>query len=91
MKNYFLFIVFFILFTSKSFSEDYKFTKITNLNEPWGSSFINNDQIIITEKGGKIKIINITSKAISEVDHNINFLNIGQGGLLDILYKDIFL
>ncbi len=91
MKNYFLFIVFFILFTSKSFSEDYKFTKITNLNEPWGSSFINNDQIIITEKGGKIKIINITSKAISEVDHNINFLNIGQGGLLDILYKDNFL
>ena len=91
MKNYFLFIVFFILFTSKSFSEDYKFTKITNLNEPWGSSFINNDQIIITEKGGKIKIINITSKAISEIDHNINFLNIGQGGLLDILYKDNFL
>jgi len=91
VKNYFLFIVFFILFTSKSFSEDYKFTKITNLNEPWGSSFINNDQIIITEKGGKIKIINITSKAISEVDHNINFLNIGQGGLLDILYKDNFL
>ena len=79
------------MFTSKSFSEDYKFTKITNLNEPWGSSFINNDQIIITEKGGKIKIINITSKAISEVDHNINFLNIGQGGLLDILYKDNFL
>tara|TARA_E500000331_G_scaffold351901_1_gene399442 strand:+ start:2497 stop:3561 length:1065 start_codon:yes stop_codon:yes gene_type:complete len=91
VKNYFLFIVFFILFTSKSFSEDYKFTKITNLNEPWGSSFINNDQIIITEKGGKIKIINITSKAISEIDHNINFLNIGQGGLLDILYKDNFL
>ncbi len=79
------------MFTSKSFSEDYKFTKITNLNEPWGSSFINNDQIIITEKGGKIKIINITSKAISEIDHNINFLNIGQGGLLDILYKDNFL
>ena len=60
------------------------------LDEPWGSSFISNDKLIITEKTGKIKIININSKEISEVKHNLNFLDVGQGGLLDIIYKDNF-
>ena len=36
-----------------------QFIKIIKLNEPWGSSFIDNDEIIITEKSGKIKIVNI--------------------------------
>ena len=67
-----------------------KFNKIAELDEPWGSSFISNDKLIITEKTGKIKIININSKEISEVKHNLNFLDVGQGGLLDIIYKDNF-
>ena len=47
--------------------------------------------MIITEKNGKIKIVNINSGEVSEVDHNLNFLKVGQGGLLDILHKDNFL
>ena len=78
-------------FSSNSYSKNYKFTKITKLYAPWGSSFINKDELIITEKKGKIKIININSGEVSEVDHNLNFLEDGQGGLLDILYKDNFL
>ena len=70
------------------YAENLKFTKIIKLNKPWGSSFINNDEIIVTEKNGKIKIININSGEVSKVDHNLKFLNVGQGGLLDILYKD---
>nr|MBC8308520.1 PQQ-dependent sugar dehydrogenase [Pelagibacterales bacterium] len=58
---------------------------------PWGSSFINKDELIITEKKGKIKIVNINSGEVSEIDHNLNFLKVGQGGLLDILHKDNFL
>jgi len=83
VKKYFLLIIFFLLFASKSFSNNYKFTKITELNEPWGSSFINNNEIIITEKSGKIKIVNIFSKEVLEIKHNLNFLEIGQGGLLE--------
>ena len=90
MKRYFLLIIFFLLFSSKSFSENYKFYKIIKLDEPWGSSFISKDELIITEKNGKIKIININSKEALEIKHNLNFLNVGQGGLLDILYKDNF-
>ena len=88
MKKYFSLIIIFFLFFSKSFSENYRFEKIVNLDDPWGSTFINNSEIIITEKNGKIKIVNINSKEILEVKHNLNFLEHGQGGLLDIIYQD---
>jgi len=90
MKKFFYSFIF-ICFSSISYSENYKFTKIISLNEPWGSSFINKNELIITEKSGKIKIVNINSKKISEVNHNLNYLSVGQGGLLDILYKDNFI
>ena len=88
VSKYFLLIIFTILFTSKSYSNNYSLSKIVKLNEPWGSSFINKDEIIVTEKEGKIKIVNINSKKILEVKHNLNFLNIGQGGLLDIIHQN---
>ena len=91
VKKYFLLIIFFLLFTSKSYSNNYIFTKIIELEEPWGSSFINNNEIIITEKSGKIKIVNVVSKEITEIKHNLNFLEVGQGGLLDIIYQDNYL
>ena len=88
VKKYFLLIIIFLLFTSKSYSNNYTFTKIIELDEPWGSSFINNEEIIITEKSGKIKIVNFVSKEVTEIKHNLNFLEVGQGGLLDIIYQD---
>jgi aldose sugar dehydrogenase len=88
VKKYFFLIIIFLLFTSKSYSINYTLTKIIELDEPWGSSFINKKEIIITEKNGKIKIVNINSKKILEVKHNLNFLNVGQGGLLDIIYRN---
>ena len=91
VKKYFILIFFFLIFSTSSFSQDFKFKKIVNLNEPWGSSFINNNELIITEKSGKIKIIDINSQKISNVEHDLNYLEHGQGGLLDILYKDNFI
>jgi len=84
-------LIFFLFFFSKSFSENYNFIKLADLETPWGSSFINNDEIIITEKKGKIKIVNISTKDVKHIKHNLNFLEYGQGGLLDILYKDDFI
>jgi len=81
-------ILIILLLTNISLAEDFKFNKITTLDEPWGSTFINSDQILITEKGGKIKLINIEKKEIKLINHNLNFLEYGQGGLLDIIYKD---
>ena len=86
MKLKIIFII--LLFTNISLAEDFKFNKIITLDEPWGSTFINGDQILITEKGGKIKLINIEKKEIKLIDHNLNFLEYGQGGLLDVIYRD---
>ena len=91
MIKIFLFTFIFLSFISISFAENLKFKKITSLNKPWGSSFISNDEIIITEKGGKIKIVNILTSNQKEIEHNLNFLEDGQGGLLDILYKNNFI
>ena len=91
MKKIFLFIFIILNFPSVSLSENLKFKKIVSLDKPWGSSFISNDEIIITEKSGKIKIVNILTNDVTQVEHNLNFLEDGQGGLLDILHKDNFI
>ena len=58
------------------------FTKIIKLDEPWGSTFINNNEIIITEKSGKIKIVNINLKKVSEIKHNLKFLECWSGWII---------
>ncbi len=88
MKNFFISIFLILNVFSSSFAENLKFEKIVDLNDPWGSAFINDNEIIITEKSGNIKIININSKNILELKHNLNFLEHGQGGLLDIIYEN---
>ena len=90
--RFILFII--IIFFSKvslSYSKSYNFIQLVSLNEPWGSSFINDEELIITEKTGKIKIVNTTSKEAYEVKHNLNYFVHGQGGLLDIIYQDNYL
>ena len=88
MKIFFILVILIINYQSLSLAEDLNFKKIVSLNDPWGSSFLNNEEIIITEKSGKIKLINIKSKEIIDIKHNLNFVEDGQGGLLDIIYKD---
>ena len=83
-------IIIFLFLSINSFAKNLKFTKIIVLDKPWGSSFINNNELIISEKSGKIKIVNIENSDNNEIDHNLNFLESGQGGLLDIIYKDGF-
>ena len=85
MPKKILVIIIFFFFSSVLKAEELKFKKIVNLDKPWGSSFINENELIITEKKGKIKIININSSEIFEVIHNLNFKVHGQGGLLDII------
>jgi len=91
MKKIFLFILIILNFSSVSLAENLKFKKIASLDKPWGSSFISNDEIIITEKSGKIKIVNILTNDVIQIDHNLNFLEYGQGGLLDTLHKENFI
>tara|TARA_B110001452_G_scaffold257616_1_gene251992 strand:+ start:676 stop:1743 length:1068 start_codon:yes stop_codon:yes gene_type:complete len=66
-----------------------KFEEILKgLNGPWGFSFINNENIILTEKSGNLLYLNLIEQKIVKIKHNLNILEDGQGGLLDVLYKD---
>ena len=91
VKKFFFLIFFILFFSSNSFSQDYNFKKLVKLDGPWGSSFLNDNELIVTEKSGKIKIIDLNLNKVSDIKHNLNFLDYGQGGLLDILFKDGFI
>ena len=87
MKIIINFIIFFFI-TTNLFAGNFTLKKIVNLNDPWGSTFISDKEILITEKSGIIKLINLENKLTKIINHNLNVLEYGQGGLLDILYKD---
>ena len=90
MKKILISSLLLILLISNGNSFEIKLSKIVDLENPWGSTFINTDELLVTEKYGSIKLINLKNKKVTSINHNINFLMDGQGGLLDILYKDEF-
>ncbi len=83
-----LILIFFIFFSNISVGQELKFEKIVSLDNPWGSTFVNKNEILLTEVGGKIKLVDINSKEIKIINHNLNFKEYGQGGLLDIIYQN---
>ena len=81
-------IIFLFFFSLSAEAEEFKLDKLVSLNKPWGSTFVDNDHLLVTEQSGSIKLVNIKTKEISIVKHNLKFLEYGQGGLLDIIYQD---
>ncbi len=62
--------------------------KVVNLNDGWSIFFLNENNIIITEKKGSIKLYNIINKGIKNIEHNLNIKSSGQGALMDIISHD---
>ena len=60
-KIIFVTIIFCLLVNKNVYASQYKFSKIENLNNPWGMSFINNEELIVSEQGGKLILINLTN------------------------------
>ena len=78
-------------------NQKFKLVKVTeNLNYPWGMTFIDKENLLVTEKNGKLFKINIKNGIKKEISHeiqSIKFKNVKkvssqQGGLLDVLYND---
>ncbi len=85
MKQLIIFLI--LLNFSNLNASEIKLEKIfDNLDKPWSLSFINRDNIIFTEKSGKLYSLNLKDKKISQIKHNLSVLEVGQGGLLDVLY-----
>ena len=89
MKLIFILLIF--IFPNIANAENFNFKKIVDLKDPWGSTFVNENSLLITEKGGLIKLVDLKNKNINLINHNLNFLEHGQGGLLDILFNDNFI
>ena len=82
-----LIIILLIFGYSNLYALEIKLEKIADgLKKPWSHSFIDQKNLLITEKSGKLFTLNLIDKKISEIKHNLSVLEDGQGGLLDVLY-----
>ncbi len=85
-KIIFINLLFLISFT-KLISNEMKLEQVVSgLNSPWSFSFVDSNNILITEKSGNLIQYNLKSKKILNINHNLNILEDGQGGLLEVLY-----
>ena len=85
LKNF----IFLILLTSsfETYSQQLDYTSKTlldGLNQPWGMDFISEDKLLITEKVGKLKLLNFSSGEVKDIKGlpKIHFRS--QGGLSEI-------
>ena len=81
-------IIFLFVFSNLNAAEFRLDKVVEGFERPWSITFIDNEKLLITEKPGKIRFINLQNKTIKDIPHNLNILEDGQGGLLDILYQD---
>jgi len=89
MKKIIFILIFIIIQTLNLKSEDYRLNQlISGLNNPWSLTFKNENDILITEKSGQILFANLKNNTIKKIKHNLDILEDGQGGLLEILYHN---
>ena len=87
MKKIILILILILIQTINLKSEDFRLNQlISGLNSPWSLTFKNENEILITEKSGQILLVNLEDNKIKRVKHNLDILEDGQGGLLEILY-----
>lgn len=57
---------------------------LENITAPWGFTFINSDEVLFTEKRGRVYRFTISSNTLNEISGVPAVSENGQGGLLDI-------
>ena len=87
-KIIFIILVYFVQLSNLSSNEPKLEEIITGLKNPWSLSFVTDKDILISEKSGNLLKINLTNKKISKFNHNLDILEDGQGGLLEVLFKN---
>ena len=89
MKNIILiFSIYLAQFLNLSSNEPKLEEVIKGLNKPWSISFVTETDILITEKSGSLLKVNLINKKIKKFTHNLNILEDGQGGLLEVLFDN---
>ena len=90
MSNFFvIFICIFSLISISVKADSLQIEQIgPTLKNPWGMDFINERELLVTEKRGRIFHINISDGSSSEIQNVPKVAATMQGGLLDIIYND---
>ena len=88
MKKITLILIYLAQFLNLSSNEPKLEEVIKDLNNPWSLSFVNETDILITEKSGTLLKANLINKKIKKLTHNLNILEDGQGGLLEVLFDN---
>ena len=72
MKKCLLSFVFFLFFSSSSFSE-VKLTKLLDqLNSPWSLTIVEEQTYLITEKSGNLVLFDKANNTRKNIKHNLN-------------------
>ena len=87
MKKIILILSFFLIISFQVKSNELKLQEvIKDLDSPWSLSFINENLVLVTEKSGSLALVDFETKKIKKIQHNLDILEDGQGGLLEVLY-----
>ena len=82
-------VLFFIFLTTISMFAQNTVSKVaSNLGVGWGMTFLNENSLLISQKDGKITLLDLKSKKTKNIQNIPKVLYRGQGGLLDIQKKD---
>jgi len=72
-------------------STSYKIEEVvSNLGIPWGMTFLNNNQMLITQKNGRIFRLNIQTKELIPIKNPFKIYHYRQGGLLDVQVSPLY-
>jgi len=65
-------------------------TPVATFEEPWAMTFLPDGRLLVTEKGGRLKLVAADGKAVSEVGNMPRVDSGGQGGLMDAVLHPKF-
>lgn len=85
MKLFLILASILMMFLAPVKAESFQVEKVVSgLGVPWGLSFIYENEIIYTERQGKLGVLNISTGQVREIKGLPDILVIGQGGLMDV-------
>ncbi|KAF2874747.1 Glucose/Sorbosone dehydrogenase [Massariosphaeria phaeospora] len=64
--------------------QPFKSTVITTHNEPWAIAFLPDNRILVTERRGNLRLVNVTTKTAGTITGVPTVAYAGQGGLHDV-------
>ncbi|MDA0671030.1 MAG: PQQ-dependent sugar dehydrogenase, partial [Proteobacteria bacterium] len=86
MKKYIVLIFSLFFFSLPSFANTELIKIADRFQAPWSLTIVKQSLYLVTEKSGNLVLLNRETNTRKKISHNLNVLEDGQGGLLDVMY-----